>query len=189
MVVAELAGVDGHEPGRAVLSSSLRSAERIVDIAADQVAAAVDTERLRTFGQIPGAYDHLPGRYPRAQRCGEARAEEAEQHHPVLTPHFSASTANARMWFMPSVPSRLPPRSPPRHRDLNTGAGTGQSRNCVINRRVVVPAICDPSVIGCYIRQLELDVQDINKEIPDTPLFLQTINRSAKPKTALGGIS
>ena len=45
------------------------------------------------------------------------------------------------------------------------------------------------SVIGCCVRQFALAVQDINKEIPDTPLFLQTIGGSASSKTTPGGVS
>lgn len=44
------------------------------------------------------------------------------------------------------------------------------------------------SVFGCCVRKLELTVQDINKEIPDTPLFLQTIGGSASGKTT-GGVT
>ena len=58
-----------------------------------------------------------------------------------------------------------------------------------ITMSITIGPSSSESVIGCCIRQFELDVQDINKEIPDTPLFLQTINGSAKPATTPGGIS
>jgi hypothetical protein len=134
VIVAELAGIDGRELARAALSHGLRSAERVVDVGGDHLAATVDPEGLRARGQIAGAYDQLCGRDSHAERGGQTRAEEAEQHHPVLVPHSKASTADTPVRVTPSIPSGLPPRShrPSRRGHLNMVARAGQSRNCVI---------------------------------------------------------
>lgn len=59
----------------------------------------------------------------------------------------------------------------------------------IITTSITIGPPSSESVIGCCIRQFALDVQDINKEIPDTPLFLQSIGGSASSQTTSGGVT